>query len=947
MQMKIDLMNIDQGIPEAGGSAAASLMKPQEEPGRARQLGNASGIAVDLGNNALNGMRAYEKKHRSPLEGLSAPQAQDEMLNRNYMAVMANTMSGRDFKELVEQGYAPGEMQPEDAVNSLDRMKAELARAGIHVAGYTDMVSEEALEEVTGSAALARELSKGAGIQGEARPLPDDMGYASGVMPEEGRIAEGLEELDLPATEANIRSVRDAYRIADELKPLSDASLKYMIENGMEPRISDVFEAEFSAGGSIPSGNAGYFSSDDGTNGYLARAVPVAEEGNEGLNRQMDEVIREAGFQPTDEKREDAKWILNHGIPLNTETLSSYESLRSLDPKPDFTEMARALSEGRPARDAYLIRGYRQVRADRILKETALAMTSEANRRLLKSDMNIDTTKLEEEVSSLKQEESRLWRLVDETLSAVSELKEAPAELITEYAFPPARSEAFLKDIPGDEITLQALRDEGGRLSLRYREAEKLYEAVGTEVRPDLGDHIQKAFQNVDDILGELGLERTDQNRRSVRMLGYNSMEITPENIGRMKEADEKVNRVLDAMTPPNVLKLIREQVNPLSVGLDELDERLARYSEEEEQTQESFARYLVKLQHAGEVTQEEAASYIGIFRLVDKIAKNDGAVIGALVNASSGLSMKNLLSSLRSGKRGHMDFLIDENFGGIDRVEDAAARKIDVQIATAFGDDYYDEEAKQFAEAAKVEAELYRMLEEADTSASANHVHAAMELFAGEAWKNGFFGKLLNGSGESSRKRLNDMAKRAIDSMDEAEEFAECYDEMVNAEVVAAFDRKDVRIDIRAMQLQAKVFSLQKTLADSRNYQIPVEFEGRTATINLKIRHGENAGMVDIVFEDEMLGRIEAKFSLAGGTTEGIAACESRAGYEFLKAKQEEIRQAVSLGERQAAMDVVYATGQGMDQRPVNAKDGQATDTTVLYRTAKAFIGGIIHEDQ
>ncbi len=40
-----------------------------------------------------------------------------------------------------------------------------------------------------------------------------------------------------------------------------------------------------------------------------------------------------------------------------------------------------------------------------------------------------------------------------------------------------------------------------------------------TAPRKDMGDSIQKAFRNVDDILEDLGLETNDSNRRAVRIL--------------------------------------------------------------------------------------------------------------------------------------------------------------------------------------------------------------------------------------------------------------------------------------------------------------------------------------------------------------------------------------------------------------------------------------------
>ena len=43
----------------------------------------------------------------------------------------------------------------------------------------------------------------------------------------------------------------------------------------------------------------------------------------------------------------------------------------------------------------------------------------------------------------------------------------------------------------------------------------------------------------------ELGLEATDANRRAVRILGYNHLEITQENIMTVKTADQALRNVV------------------------------------------------------------------------------------------------------------------------------------------------------------------------------------------------------------------------------------------------------------------------------------------------------------------------------------------------------------------------------------------------------------------
>ena len=88
-----------------------------------------------------------------------------------------------------------------------------------------------------------------------------------------------------------------------------------------------------------------------------------------------------------------------------------------------------------------------------------------------------------------------------------------------------------------------------------------------TAPRRDLGDSIRKAFSNVDDILTDMSLDKTLENQRAVRILAYNRMEITAENIERVKEADKQVTAVIEKLTPKNVLQMIRDGLQPFPVS--------------------------------------------------------------------------------------------------------------------------------------------------------------------------------------------------------------------------------------------------------------------------------------------------------------------------------------------------------------------------------------------
>ena len=181
------------------------------------------------------------------------------------------------------------------------------------------------------------------------------------------------------------------------------------------------------------------------------------------------------------------------------------------------------------------------------------------------------------------------------------------------------------------------------------------YEESSTEVRRDLGDSIKKAFAgSVDSLLASFGLEANEGNRRAVRILGYNSMEINAESIENIKYFDAKVTGLIDRMTPPVVMTMIRNGINPLESTIDELDAAVSSIIKEQGSSKEQkYSEFLVRMEETNSITQNERNAYIGIYRLLYNIEKNDGAAIGSLLNSGRELSFRNLMTEARSANAG------------------------------------------------------------------------------------------------------------------------------------------------------------------------------------------------------------------------------------------------------------------------------------------------------
>ena len=285
--------------------------------------------------------------------------------------------------------------------------------------------------------------------------------------------------------------------------------------------------------------------------------------------------------------------------------------------------------------------------------------------------------------------------------------------------------------------SLETIYNEGKVLQDNYEKAQASYEKLMTSPRSDMGDSIEKAFASVDHILKDLGLELTDENRRAVRILGYNQMEMTMSNVEAVRTADRQVQDVLAKLTPAATLKMIRDGFNPLEKSIEELEAYFRELPPEYKKEAESYSRFLYGLERNNEITPEERESYIGIYRLVRQIEKAEGAAVGALVNSQAELHFSNLLSALQNRKKS-LDIRVPDELGNIPKPA-KKEESISEQISRAFVKTVADIRA---ANAAAAEAEEARQSgEQADqtrtTGQSAQTGTTGQNAQAGTAGQN------------------------------------------------------------------------------------------------------------------------------------------------------------------------------------------------------------------
>lgn len=528
-----------------------------------------------------------------------------------------------------------------------------------------------------------------------------------------------------------------------------------------------------------------------------------------------------------------------------------------------------------------------------------------------------------------------MTQLFAETAQKVSDLKQMPA---------------YLLGIQGRDLdTVNGLHEAGTVLKDTLDKANESYETLMTAPRADLGDSIKKAFANVDDILKDLGLEANDANERAVRILAYNSLEINEESILAMKAADERVQRTFANLTPATVREMIHQGINPLDTDLDTLNKQAeAIRLESPEADNERFSEYLWKLEHNNEISPEERESYIGIYRLMNQVEKTDGAAIGALIAQGGELTMRNLLTAVRSSKKSGMDYTVDDEFSGVDGT---VGKSITDQIETAYQSDcmrdvletltpvkmqklmespgwedytpeqlkqalmqmsqeteaeeakadqeYYKAQAQEVRQAAVTEEQVYSLLSKLDLPNTVDNVLAANRLMNK---RNQVFNQLFNKDEVFSGEEVDfqgikeEILERFANAMKTPKEMAAAQEVLAetaeNVMKTMIADKEHITsMDIRELKLMNAQLSIAGKMAEEENYTIPVLVGNEVTNMSLKIVRGtKKKGIVEIMFETEKAGRIAANIRAEEKGISGFVAADRKETRDRIEAHAESI---------------------------------------------------------
>ena len=895
-------------------------------------------------------------------------------------------LSGADAVKLDEDGFNLTDATPDDMVNIIEKIKIELAMHSDDYVNYGTAVSKDKIESVTGSAATAASV--------ESR----------------------MQGADIAVNDESVAEVKSTLEKSGELKPLSENTKNYMVANGIEPSIAGIYQAQASTSSSI--------SADGVTIGRYANAISDADF--EALRPGIEKIIASAGLEVNDKTLADARAFIDAQIPVTKENLEYKAQLDAIDiekiqadsdemlnkildnmklggkaentlvtgspiddirtaldtiNRAEYADAANVVSKGETftiaslkleidARSfsieysaASVSTGNSEVRnqasdvqqaADKAydtLVTARVLMSANASIYLVKNNISILTTPIDE-LNSMLMEYEQADGMYAEAQIAYTDVLEA-RKTLNEIVRNPARVFASMFD-----------------------KMNETYEAVGTQIRGDLGDSLKKAVQgSADDIIKELGLEGTDEDKEAIKVLAANNMDMTKENVDTVKSVNAMINNLIKNMKPETVLNMIKDGVNPMNASIEEVNEYLAEANyKASKDNEEKFSKFLYKLDRTNGITKEQRKQFIGIYQMMNIFTRDAGVAAGALIKQGAEVTMNNLMTAYNSRKHYDMDAVIDDNTGmaevsgianyysalfmangglvtpntlkNVDNSSGIGEQSVEMFIEqlednydAAAEEQYYEEYLKEQQAAVQAGADILRQIRNADTEINSGNIQAVKAFL-----ESGQFPDIRG------IKTTRDYARDSIEKIGHKEKLSLMYEEMKDEteeelqEVLSKAGDLDTQIDVNYegyldLRLKDRTIGYIKNLALRHDYRIPyITDSGSTGMLKLTlVQDDDNKGRISVNMLSSVLGKVsvEAKAdreSLGMYIVSDTAVSDE--GSQLLEDMEESLKEAFGFTNvyvnTTKSSDVPYVTYEA-------AKDSVATDK--LYEIAAQIV--------
>ena len=813
------------------------------------------------------------------------------------------------YNGLSELGIIPDEENPELSIGVYERIQMELATYCEDYVPTSLNINKEKLQEITGSAAFANAVEK-----------------------------------------------------AMDLKNMSEDSKACIVQSDEVPTIDNVYKEAHSSVG------------------HNTMKKELSEDEMSSIIPQIEKMFEMAGIENNDTNMQIAKWMISYSIPLTPEKINKaiiIDKSLSLSTEEFETAIRENISYSMyftgSEKCALFTKGQYDLESIKKCLETIHNVSDEAIYETVTTDKclnveNLDNAnhdKADENTDEVKLDTPKLLQAKKTILEArvvmtstsllkiqslgvdiksvainelVEEIENIQQKIAEEFlesvgANPTAENKELLLNttiavngiryasismvaaVSVETDTLETV----SKTALTYGITS--YEKVGTEVRRDLGDSINKAFENVDNLLEQIGMEASEINRKAVRILGYNSMDVTVENVEKMAEAATEIEYLVKNLTPKAASYLISNNINPMDTDIKTLNKQLEQINQELNiTTVENFAEYLWKLDKTDGISTEDRKKFIEIYRTLHKITEKDSRSIGAAISSGYELTMENLLAAAKS-------------------------RNISAEVVKKFIDSDESNEYELF-KISKLQENV--VSEEEVTELISNNIPVTPKNMKNvkELKTNGkVLEKLYENSPESVKKLLLKIEENIGDEMG----LKEAYEKLSEEQQVVIKDEMSsispTYGNIEAVLANNGMIDLMKKLSKNESYYVPVEINGSITNVHLTVISGTEESSLTVNMKESFLGEINLQMNIETDTESNKVKLQGMLIFKDsgMKEKAEKLASDYTNELSKNNINVSSITViNSMSYKSKLQNSAEKGETSVLFKCAKLFINTI-----
>lgn len=561
------------------------------------------------------------------------------------------------------------------------------------------------------------------------------------------------------------------------------------------------------------------------------------------------------------------------------------------------------------------------ITARRVVVEATLIMTVPSLMRVKQLGININVTDLTTLLDKINEMEDKEAEKYLQSVNAKVTQTNISSFISTNKA---------MLTIKQTDISFVAKVQKTDSLEQVAKIAISSYEEGATRVRKDLGDSYEKAFSNVDNILNNLDMDTNEENKRAVRILGYNAMSITKESVENVKEMAEQIDNLVENLNPKTVSYLIANDINPMKKNILELNAELENINEDIGTTQENYAEFLWNLEKSNNISKEDRQKYISLFRNIKSITKKDIQALGAVINSNMDFTMDSLLTAVKSRK------ITGEIYKWKDTGEDYEEYKLNMQREGVVT----DEQVNQLI---------------------SNHIVVTpRNIKNSDKLQNEK--KVFDTFYNSSSKEVKAIVDNILDA-ETPEELNQAFERiyMETRNTVKAEIHKELPLyaDIETALENSGLARIVNEYAKNDTYYIPVKIGENITNIHLTLKSGEKESKALVDIKDSSLGAIHFEFYENEGALKGMLVYETASNINYVNEMAADFKALLSENNIQVSTITVvnsetYISNNNTDSKKTT-RDGINRSTSLneentdrskagqkgrkLYNVAKLFI--------